>query len=68
MAKKTDVTVNDGGSVFLVTPESKKAQEWVKEHISEDATRLGNSIAVEHRYICDLVTGMRKDGLAVSRC
>lgn len=65
-SKKSDVTVFNGGSVFLVTPVSKEAKEWVAEHISEDATWLGNAVGVEHGYIRDLIAGMTEDGLAVT--
>jgi hypothetical protein len=42
------------------------AFEWIENHIPEDAQRLGNAIAVEHRYIADIVAGIQGDGLAVA--
>lgn len=52
-------------TVYLLHPLTDAAHEWVAEHLPEDAQRLGNAIAVEHRYIRDIVDGARNDGLAV---
>ena len=52
-------------TVYLLHPLTDAAREWVAEHIPDDAQRLGNAIAVEHRYIRDIVDGARNDGLAV---
>jgi hypothetical protein len=35
----------------------------VAEHIPADAQTLGKGIAVEHRYIADIVKGIAEDGL-----
>lgn len=64
---KPDFRVADGGSVFLLQPETPAAHAWVEEHIPEDALRLGNGIAVEHRYICDIVDGIQAEGLTLER-
>jgi len=53
-----------GTTVYLLHPLTESAYEWVAEHIPEDARRLGNAIAVEHRFIRDIVDGARSDGLA----
>lgn len=60
-----DFAVDGGGTIYTLTPLSDAANEWIKNHIPEDAQRLGNSIAVEHRYIADIVQGAQDDGLAV---
>lgn len=52
-------------TVYLLHPLTDAAREWVAEHLPEDAQRLGNGIAVEHRFIRDIVDGARNDGLAV---
>jgi predicted thioesterase len=52
-------------TVYLLYTLTNAAYEWVAEHLPEDATRLGNAIAVEHRYIGDIVDGARNDGLSV---
>lgn len=61
-----DFIVWGGGTVYMLTPLTKKANKWVDEHLPEDYMMkwmMGASIAVEHRYICDIVDGMRADGL-----
>lgn len=61
-----DVRVSGGGSVFLVTPLSAAGKAWVEEHVHlEDWQWLGKGFGVEHRYIENLVDGMRGDGLSV---
>jgi hypothetical protein len=61
-----DFEVDGGGSVYLLRPLTPAAREWVDEHISQDAQRLGNAVAVEHRYIEDIVAGVQRDGLTVA--
>ncbi len=70
MAKKKlpevpDAQVLNGGSVFLVTPHTDAAREWIKKNVGEEAQFFGYSLVVEHRYIDDLVEGMCNDGLIV---
>jgi len=60
-----DALVENHGSIFLVRPVSSAAQNWLDENVSDDAQYFGNALAVEHRYISDLVEGMKLDGLAV---
>ncbi len=71
MAKKKplpdpiDVQVTNGGSIFLFLPRTKKARQWIDEHVSEDSQWLGPALAVEARYAQDLAQGMMNDGLTV---
>lgn len=63
----TDFRVENHGSVFILYAESNEAKQWVADHIPEDAPTWGpNGIAVEARYIQDIVDGARYDGLEVS--
>ncbi len=52
-------------SIYLLRPLTSAAFEWIDEHIPEDAQRLGNAIAVEHRYIGAIAAGIISDGLVV---
>lgn len=61
-----DLTVENHGSLFLLRPTTKVGQEWIDEHIPEDAMKMGTAVAVEHRYIEDIVLGALSDGLAVA--
>lgn len=61
-----DFRIGGGGSVYLLTPVSERAKEWVKEHIPSDAQTFGGAVAVEWRYISDIVDGIKGDGLGVA--
>jgi len=52
-------------TVYLLHATSKAAKAWTKKHISENATKLGDAIAVEHRYIEDIVSAMLDSGFKV---
>lgn len=52
-------------TIYLVTPLTEAGREWISENVSDDATWFGGALAVEHRYITDLVAGMQGDGLEV---
>jgi len=62
----TDFTLQDEGSIFLLVPQNS-ARIWIAEHISREGFQpYWPTIVVEHRYISDIVEGIRNDGLAVS--
>jgi hypothetical protein len=61
-----DVEVENHGSVVLVRPLSDAARAWLAEHVSPDAQRFGGAVAVEPRYVANLVDGMIGDGLVVN--
>jgi hypothetical protein len=60
-----DFFVENHGSIFLLRPVSPSASDWISENIPDDAQFLGDAVAVEHRYIADIVEGIKRDGLAV---
>jgi hypothetical protein len=60
-----DVRIDFHGSINLVHALTAAAQDWVDEHLPEDATRFGDAVVVEPRYTRDIVEGMIDDGLAV---
>lgn len=63
-----DFTVRNEGSIFLLIPHTPAAEAWIEEHLPQDAMRwAGNSIVVEHRYICDIIDGIQADGLTIGR-
>lgn len=65
-AKIPDFIVQNEGTVFILWPKTENALEWCVEHLPEDATRWGDSYVVEHRYIEDIVKGIRADGFIVA--
>ena len=64
--KTLDFHVTGGGTVYLVTPLNGEAEEHLNGHTGEESLWLGNSLAVEHRFIADLVAGLQGDGFTVS--
>lgn len=60
-----DIWVNNQGSIVLLTPVSDAANEWIEDHIPDDAMYFGTALVVEHRYADDVIDGMMGDGLIV---
>ena len=62
---RIDFEISGGGTVYLLHPLTRAARTWVEEHLPTDAMRLGDAVAVEWRYIGDIVGGAISDGLVV---
>jgi hypothetical protein len=51
----------------MVTPITTLAREWVEQNLALEGWQwMGASFAVEHRFVANLVNGMRADGLRVA--
>lgn len=62
-----DVVIEDQGTIFLVELVSEAARAWVQENVVGDNTWLSPTVLmVEHRYVADIVSGMREAGLQVT--
>ena len=61
-----DVTVDNEGSIFIVTPHTQEAKDWVAESIASDHQEWCGGVVVESRYVVDLVEAMRDAGLTVN--
>lgn len=60
-----DFYLVNGGSIFLLTPLTEAAKDWVNLHIPDDAQWFWPSVVIEHRYVDDILDGLTEDGLAV---
>lgn len=60
-----DFLVTGGGTLFLVRPLNDAARRHLDEHLDESAIWYAGGVAVEHRYIEDLVEQLREDGFDV---
>ncbi len=61
-----DVHVENEGSIFVFTPMTPAAREWVDDNVhSEPWQWTGASLCVDHRFARDLAQGMLTDGLNV---
>lgn len=63
---KLDVQVEGSGTLFVFIPFTDEAKEWIEEHVSKEGFQPDwPKLYVEHRYMSDLVEGMREEGLKV---
>jgi hypothetical protein len=60
-----DFEVSNHGTIYIFTPLTPAARDWVAEFLPDDAQRWAGGIVIEHRYIWDVVIGARRDGLVV---
>lgn len=62
-----DVRIENHGSLFVVQPMTTEAREWMLENVASEPWQwLGGGLAVEPRYVFDLVEGMRDAGFTVA--
>jgi hypothetical protein len=60
-----DFEIFGGKTVYLLHPLTPEAHDWVAEHLPADALHLGDAVAVEWRYLRNVVGGAVADGLRV---
>ncbi len=60
-----DFTYANHGSIVTLTPLTPRANEWVAEHLPDDAQTFGPSIVIEPRYFDDIAEGILADGLSL---
>ena len=66
LAKPIDFSVNDQGSIVILTANTEAAREWVEEHLPADRQTWGrHGTVIEHRYADDIINGLQADGLTV---
>jgi hypothetical protein len=65
--RRIDFVLRDEGTIWLFTPLTPAALQFLSEHIREDAQYFGDSLAVEHRFVYDLLVGLREHGLKAVR-
>jgi hypothetical protein len=62
----TDISFENHGSIVLVRGLTDEGQDWLDEHIDEDAPRWSGGIAVEPRFVSALVDGILESGLEIT--
>jgi hypothetical protein len=60
-----DLLVQGEGTVYLIHAVSPAGHAWIENHIASDAPSLGDAVAVEHRFIADIVLAAIREGLEV---
>lgn len=59
-----DFTIENHGTLFLFTPLTPAAREWINENV-EEPRFWGNALVVEHRYARPLGNAIFIDGLEI---
>lgn len=54
-----------GDTVFILCANNDEAKAWLDENVQDDAQYFGRGIVVEHRYLDDLLEGIRGEGFTV---
>lgn len=62
----SDFTIAGGGTLYILRPNTNEAKAWVEEHIPADAQRWSGGVAVEWRFIRDIIDGIQAAGLEVA--
>ena len=57
-----DYSIENHGSVFLVFPQNEDAKENLINNVSNEVPFLGDAMAVEPRFIADLVEIFNNEG------
>ena len=60
-----DFEIVGGKIVYLLRPLKPQAHDCVAKHLPTDALHLGAAVAVEWRYLEDVIGGVVADGLLV---
>ena len=56
------VSIQDEGSIVLVTPQTEAVQEWFDDHVlTPDTMMWGEAVVVDRRYAYDLLSGLLAD-------
>jgi len=53
-------SLENHGSIWLFRPKDMEAEQWVDENISDDRQSFGSAVAVETRYIQDIVEAFKE--------
>jgi hypothetical protein len=67
MMNMSDLLVShQGSSIFLLMGVSEAGDNWIEEHIPEDAQTWGGAIVVDgFSYIAPIIEGAQRDGRRV---
>lgn len=61
-----DLEVQSEGTIYLLRPLTDAGAAWIGENlVAEGCQFFGDALCVEHRFIEEIVTGAKSDGLEV---
>jgi hypothetical protein len=61
-----DYLVSNHGTIYMLRPLNDAARQHLTENVGEEAQWLGGALAVEHRYIEQLVVQLRDGGWRIA--
>jgi hypothetical protein len=63
-----DFLVENHGSIFLIRPLNEFARVWLEENIDAAGSfqPYWPTVVIEHRYVADILEGIRNDGLVIA--
>jgi hypothetical protein len=53
------------GSVYILTPISNAAQDWIIEHLQTDPMNEGDSVVVDEQFISRVLNSIQREGMSV---
>ena len=62
----TDFEVFDGGSIILLRPVSKDANEWIEHYLPQNVLWMGDAFPIERKYWPPIHEGIQEHGLTIS--
>lgn len=64
---RRDFVFQNHGSLWIVFPQNKRAEEHLLANISDEAQMWGkNGVVVEPRYVSDLAAGLQDAGFSTN--
>jgi len=69
MQNQPDFSVSvDAGSIFLLTPRTESARDWIEQNIGKENgwQPYWPTVVIEPRYLPPILEGIKNDGLVVS--
>jgi hypothetical protein len=61
-----DFVLQNHFSLVLLIPQTDEARAWVEENIPDEVPRWCGAVAIEPRYVENVVWGINGDGLTVA--
>lgn len=57
----SDFTLENHGSIVLLKPNKRASAKWLTDTAPEDAQFFGNALAIEPRYVSNVIEAARAD-------
>jgi hypothetical protein len=53
------------GLVYILTPISNAAQDWVIDHIQTEPMNEGDSVIIDEQFIARVINSIQREGMSV---